>query len=351
MKYFVLICILSCLFPTNADLFFVRSNEETIFEENLAMTDELLVSDSIISLAVNPFPNISDASSSFSSSIELDLDESFEESLQSNGDIDYYKFTAQYSNYFQFNIESDYSYFYSMINVYSEDDLNTPLYSYNNDLSGDLTNIPVIYAEQGDVYYFKFFNSNFVNSSNYVSYYAKLYDANVADISEDEFVSSGYVNGNEIQYNGTNNIYVYFDELTNEKPMIEHNYSYGYILRQAMVIWNRVGIMQFVEVNNENSADIIISIYSDRDNANGYYNYGYDTDTNAVVAGRLFLNDYYQYNNTYSQTLKTSLHEFGHALGLGHTNYSTNNVMIGGTRSYKGKLGQGDIACYRYLWG
>lgn len=65
----------------------------------------------------------------------------------------------------------------------------------------------------------------------------------------------------------------------------------------------------------------------------------------------MFLNDYYQYNNTYSETLKTSLHEFGHALGLGHTNYSTNNVMIGGTRSYKGKLGQGDIACYRYLWG
>lgn len=101
MKYFGLFCILSSVFPTNVDLFFIRSNEETIFEEKLAMTDELLVSDSIISFAINPFPNISDASSSFSSSIELDLDELFEESLQSNGDIDYYKFTAQYSNYFQ----------------------------------------------------------------------------------------------------------------------------------------------------------------------------------------------------------------------------------------------------------
>ena len=54
----------------------------------------------------------------------------------------------------------------------------------------------------------------------------------------------------------------------------------------------------------------------------------------------------------YNEALKTCLHEFGHVLGLDHMEYNgSDNVMRSGMLSYKGKLGHGDLAVYRYLWG
>ncbi len=305
-------------------------------------------------LPTNPIvPDHSDASDSFSTAIELNLNGQFEEFLHSFSDVDYYKFTSPYSNYFQFNIESSYSYYASSIAVYHESDLVNPIFStpYNNNLSGDLTTIPVLYAEQGETYYFKYANLNFVDSEDYVCYYAKLYSANVANISSDKFQARGYVKDLTMLYNGTNNIYVYFDSSTNTSPMNQHGYSYAYILRQAMLIWNRVGIKKFIETPNINEADIIAYIYNSQDGNNGIFeNYG-DFENNIIYYGKLYLNDYYQTNHTYNTTLKTSLHEFGHALGLGHTSYSNLNVMRSGTFEFTGKLGQGDIACYRYIWG
>ena len=212
-------------------------------------------------------------------------------------------------------------------------------------------NIPVFYAEQGETYFFKFANLNFVDSENYVYYYAKLYSANVANISSDKFEPRGYVKDHNMLYNGTNNIYVYFDSSTNTSPMNKHSYSYAYILQQAMLIWNKVGIKKFIETPNIDEADIIAYIYNSQDGNNGIFESYGDFENKIIYYGKVYLNDYYQTNHTYNTTLKTALHEFGHALGLGHTSYSDDNVMMSGAREYKGKLGQGDIACYRHIWG
>lgn len=328
-------------------------NEANNIEETDINELELPSTYNVFAFPTNPIvPDHSDASESFSTAVELNLNGQFEGFLHSFSDVDYYKFTSPYSNYFQFNIESSYSYYASSIAVYHESNLLKPIAEpYNNNLSGDLTTIPVFYAEQGETYYFKYTNLNFVDSEDYVYYYARLYDANVANISETKFEARGYVQEYDMYYNGTDTIYVYLDSSTYASPMTQHGYSYAYILRQAMVIWNKVGIKQFVETTDQNDADIIAYIYSEEDNANGKYVYYGDIDTGIIYQGGLYLNEYYQENYSYNTTLKTSLHEFGHALGLGHTYYSNDNVMRGGTFEYRGKLGQGDIACYRYLWG
>lgn len=333
----------------------INVSYETSYEEDNNVNElELTSTNDVFALPTNPvIPVIYDASDSFSTAISLGLGEEFEEALQTSADKDYYKFTSPYSNYFQFNIESSYSYYASSIAVYHESDLLNPILEtpYNNNLSGDLTTIPVFYAEQGETFYFKFDNPYFMEAIKVVTYFARLYDANVANISETKFEARGYVREYDIYYNGTDNIYVYLDSSTYASPMTQHGYSYAYILRQAMVIWNKVGIKQFVETTDQNDADIIAYIYSDEDNANGKYLYYGDKNTGTIYQGKLYLNEYYQYNHSYNTTLKTSLHEFGHALGLGHTSYSNDNVMRSGTFEYRGKLGQGDIACYRYLWG
>lgn len=116
-------------------------------------------------------------------------------------------------------------------------------------------------------------------------------------------------------------------------------------------MWNAVGRIQQVEVGNESSADTIVScVYDSDESFTGVYTSYYSG--NNVFHGTLQLNTYYQYNFAYGKTLKTCTHELGHGLGLGHIDYAgINNVMYSHAGNYSGKLGQGDLAAYRYLWG
>jgi len=304
------------------------------------------------------YENINDSSSSFLRNKLILIDSNEYEAFQSVDDVDYYRYYASYTNYIQFNIKSDWeSYNLAKIEVYKSDDLKTPIYTYTNEKSllvDGITNAPEIYTEQGDMLFFKVskINKNTISNKIITPFYrAELLSTNYADCEEEDFIKMGYVIDHIYKYNGSNNIYLYFDSSTN-KTHINGNCTYKEILLSAMSIWNGVGIKKFVEVTNENDADIIL--YCDynpnSDGGVGVYNIVPDKN-NVVHNGTLYINEYYHKNYEYVTTLQTCLHELGHALGIGHIDYNgAVNVMYSYTGNYSGKLGKGDIAAYRYKW-
>lgn len=299
-----------------------------------------------------------DKSSSISNSKQISFEGYYLEGFQYANDVDYFKYTAQNTNYIQFNIQSMWtSYNLCNISVYKSDDLTTPILSYNNTLSilgDDISSVPEIYTEQGDVYYFKIEKIEKTPITTEIlipSYYARVLSANYADCDSEQFVSKGYVSQLQYAYNGSNNIYVYFDGSTNEVVNSSHGYTYKQIVLEAMQIWNEVGIMQWVEVSDQSLADTVVEcVYDSTATFTGVYTSFFSN--NVVNSGKLSLNKYYQQNYSYARTLKTCVHELGHGLGLGHIDYDgSNNVMYSYSAEYKYQLGKGDIAAYRYLWG
>ena len=305
-------------------------------------------------LAVFPWSqNVSDKSSTFSNAQSITFESSYVESFQTSTDIDYFKYYADYTNYIQFNIQSMWNSGLCNIDVYSSANLFTPIYSYTNQdsiLGSNITNIPAIYAEQGTTYYFKIsqYDETLYHSKSF--YTATVLSGNYADCDSSQFLNKGYVSSLKYVYNGSNNIYVYFDESAYETT--NSGITYKSIVLDAMAIWNDVGRIQCVEVDNKNQADTIVySYYDSSDNWVAYYNSIYYTSSNEVFSGTLNMNKYRMNSYDYAKNLFACVHELGHGLGLGHINYNgIKNVMNSYVGSYT-KLGQGDLAAYRYLWG
>lgn len=298
--------------------------------------------------------NVYDKSSSFSNAVPIGFEDTIIENYQNNNDIDYYVYTANYTNYFQFNIQSMWSLdCLSQIEIFKENNFVNPLYSYTNQdsITGDnLSNIPELYGEQGDRFYFKVYKINTSYNNELSSYYAKITSANYADCDSSEFVNKGYISSLKYVYNGTNNIYVYFDDTAYETN--NAGLTYKSIVLDAMRIWNKVGKIQWIEVANEKQADTkVYSYYDDNVNTVAYYSSIYYTQSEEVFRGEFYMNKYYMQSYNYNMNLFTCVHELGHGLGLGHIDYDgTRNVMNSYVGTYE-KLGCGDLAAYRYLWG
>ena len=298
--------------------------------------------------------NVSDKSSSFSNAVPIGFEDTVIENYQNSNDIDYYVYTANYTNYFQFNIQSMWTLdCLSKIEIFKENDFINPLYSYTNQnsITGDiLSSVPELYGEQGDRFYFKVYKINTSYNNELSSYYAKITSANYADCDSSEFVSKEYVSSLKYVYNGTNSIYVYFDDTAYETN--NAGLTYKSIVLDAMEIWNKVGRIQWIEVTNKSQADTIVySYYEENVNTVAYYNSIYYKANNEVFSGELYMNKYHMESYSYNVNLFACVHELGHGLGLNHINYNgTRNIMNEYVGEYT-KLGQGDLAAYRYLWG
>ena len=304
------------------------------------------------------YENVNDSSSSFRHNKLILINSNEYEAFQNVDDVDFYRYYASYTNYIQFNIKSDWeSYNLAQIEVYKSDNLTTPIYTYDNKeslLIDGITNAPEIYTKQGDMLFFKVskINKNPISNKIITPFYrAELLSANYADCDDYYFMEKGYILDHIYRYNGSNNIYLYFDSST-AKIHINGNCTYKEIFLNAISIWNGVGIKKFVEVTNKNDADIILycDYNPDSNGGVGTYNSFYD-ENNVVHNGTLYINEYYHRNYTYAMTLKTCIHELGHALGIGHIDYAgINNIMFSHSGNYSGKLGKGDIAVYRFVW-
>ncbi len=99
-------------------------------------------------------------------------------------------------------------------------------------------------------------------------------------------------------------------------------------------------------------ADTIVYSYSESGTSTiAYYSSIFYTSSQEVFAGKLYLNKYLMSSYNYDKNLFACVHELGHGLGINHIDYAgTNNVMNSYAGNYT-KLGQGDLAAYRYLWG
>lgn len=297
--------------------------------------------------------SIVDKSTAFANAQSIEFEGLCVEKFQTQADIDYFKYYADYTNYIQFNIQSIWDSSLCNIEVYEPSNLFTPIYSYTNQnsiLGTNVSSLPAIYAEQGTTYYFKVtqFDNSQYNSNAF--YHAKILSANYADCDPSEILNKGYVSSRKYVYNGSNNIYVYFDQTAYETT--NSGLTYKSIVLDAMEIWNAVGKMQWIEVNDEDMADTIVYSYSESGTSTiAYYSSIFYTSSQEVFAGKLYLNKYLMSSYNYDKNLFACVHELGHGLGINHIDYAgTNNVMNSYAGNYT-KLGQGDLAAYRYLWG
>lgn len=132
----------------------------------------------------------------------------------------------------------------------------------------------------------------------------------------------------------------------NGKITFKDHTDYDYYVLIGAAEWNKLGA---VEIKIGSNPNLNIYQYSDSD---GFVAY---TTKHWLKGWQIWLNHYYFQNLTFSQKLKTSMHEFGHTLGLDEfsgSGYSesSDNVMVQGVRDLY-RLGPADIAVYRQKWG
>jgi len=202
------------------------------------------------------------------------------------------------------------------------------VYSYTNQssvLGADLSSVPAIYAEQGTSYYFKVFKFDMTAHRSNAYYKAIILSGNYADCDSSQFLDKGYVSDRSYVYNGSNNIYVYFESDTYN--MLSCGSSYRDIILDAMSQWNKVGEWQWVEVDSEGTADTIVSTYHEDSGTIAYYSSIFHTSNKEVFRGEMHMNTKYS-GYPYDAVLHICVHELGHGLGLGHINYDgETNVM------------------------
>ncbi|MCQ2771737.1 MAG: M57 family metalloprotease [Bacilli bacterium] len=233
--------------------------------------------------------------------------------------------------------------------MYKNNNHVTPIYTYQNSTTSDLSSIPVIYVEPGDVYYFVYNKYNYVkpNGPRTPTYTASVINAAVADVPENQFDSAGYVDDQEVFGYNNNTVKVYSESSCN--AIHDSSNTYLQLIEDAMSEWNKVGCLQFVSTNSRSEANIFVKCTFDGENGTtgSYFHYNRTPKT----GGELSINRSYCDGYSYSYVLDTIIHEFGHSIGFGHINYAYGaNVMYYRTSDYV-SFGQGDLAVYHYKWG
>ena len=176
-------------------------------------------------------------------------------------------------------------------------------------------------------------------------------------------------NGNEepLTYYGSANltqINYYVDSSCN---ITFGSYSFANAYLDALNEWNKVGNLNLNIVNNASYADVILStdsvinLYPDIGKTQ--YTFvqhliGLNTYYDFYASSIRVVGDWYfygsNYSNAYEALVKTCIHEVGHSIGLGHSNYNTNYMYgssltgIPGTSNY---IGDGDVSSYLYIYG
>ncbi len=308
-----------------------------------------------------PDPEVPDLTSSFSNALPISLGISnIVDTFQTSSDIDYYSFTSTRSDYvkfYLFSITSTYTY---NLRVYRSTDLINPIKNYSL-TSGNLPNDSYgIYVEQNETVYFTL-REDFALPSLEIgdepdiivqpTYSPATVTANTISGTGDPQDYTFYDNYARTHYNGGNTRTVYFENSV--YFIVNGNKTALDLISEAMVIWNKVGTIQFIQTTNIAQCDIIVSTSDQPNPSHGYgsfymINEDYNLDR---IMGEISLNRLYMPELTNSESLNAVLHEMGHSIALKHHDVNSNDTMYKYAHSFNGKLSKSDIGCYRYLYG
>lgn len=108
--------------------------------------------------------------------------------------------------------------------------------------------------------------------------------------------------------------------------------------QEAIANWNNTGAFTFTIVNQAESANIIVTDYSDgQTDAAGLAESSTNLLTDRFVTATVKLNTYYlldnRYGYTYDRILHTAEHELGHAIGLDHEDTQTSVMESAGSNT------------------
>lgn len=319
-------------------------------------------------------PPVPDGSTHFIDAVEMDIGDTGIDDYQYYGDVDYYGFSAEHTNYIYFNVEygvGDIDWYYSTIEFYHEiNDVPVFVSSYSNEDSidgTDLSSLPTLYVECGEYYYFRVYQDTYLVSDPDGSmsmlrcdnpdvirprYYATVSYANGTDKTWDEYPTSGYLWGLDMYYLEDDIINIYFDETCFWYQNTAQTLTYYTFFVEAMSIWNGVGEIQFVSVTNLSQAEVICTVTNipDTDHPTALGITSPHTYSDMCIYCDVRLMNCFLFDSYYPYCLDVAIHELGHCLNILHINDSTSNVMHQYAHNYS-QLGRGDIDVYRYLYG
>lgn len=164
-----------------------------------------------------------------------------------------------------------------------------------------------------------------------------------------EYIKDSLINGSVCRWD-KNEIKFFISPIFADIKNYE-KFEYYEIIKTAAKIWSETKIINIEETNNGNNADIIVNWTKTGRKTEG--NCKYISIINScfkLISIEIGLpNEYSQKTVSKDTILHTALHEFGHALGLGH-GIEIDDLMFVPHKKTLNKISNNDLSVLKFLY-